>query len=216
FPAAMRYAGPREALFHAIARKNYGIDRLIVGRDHAGVGKFYGPYEAQEIFDRFPADDVGVTPLRLEPTFFCRAGGAPAASRTCPHGPHDRLELSGSRVRELLRAGEHLPEEFTRREVAEVLREHYLQGETLAAPTNGHGRRNGSGNGNGTATGGGNANVKGFILWFTGLSGAGKSTLARGVHETIGRRVPVEILDGDAVRTHLSKGLGFSRRGRAT
>jgi sulfate adenylyltransferase len=210
FPAAMRYAGPREALFHAIARKNYGIDRLIVGRDHAGVGKFYGPYEAQEIFDRFPAEDVGVSPLRLEPTFFCRTCGALASSRTCPHGPHDRLELSGSRVRDLLRAGEHLPEEFTRREVAEVLREHYLQGETPAGRTNGHGRPNGNGNGRADTNG------KGFILWFTGLSGAGKSTLARGVHEKIGGSLRVEILDGDEVRTHLSKGLGFSREDRDT
>jgi sulfate adenylyltransferase len=206
FPAAMRYAGPREALFHALARKNYGIDRLIVGRDHAGVGRFYGPYEAQEIFDRFPAEDVGVSPLRLEPTFFCRACGALASSRTCPHSAADRLELSGSRVRELLRAGEHLPEEFTRREVAEILREHYLQGQPPVPGANGHDHGNGNGK----------ANPRGFVLWFTGLSGAGKSTLALAVKEKLAGRQRVEILDGDEVRTHLSKGLGFSREDRDT
>lgn len=125
FPAAMRYAGPREALFHALARKNYGITHLLVGRDHAGVGKFYGPFDAHAIFDRFTAAELGVTPIKLDTAFFCRACGSLASTRTCPHDAADRLELSGTHVREILRSGGDLPREFTRSEVAEVLREHY-------------------------------------------------------------------------------------------
>src|SRR6266508_4492502 len=124
FPAAMRYAGPREALFHALARKNYGITHLLVGRDHAGVGKFYGPFDAHAMFDRFTAAELGVTPIKLDTAFFCRACGSLASTRTCPHDAADRLELSGTRVREILRSGGDLPREFTRVEVAEVLRAH--------------------------------------------------------------------------------------------
>jgi sulfate adenylyltransferase len=125
FPAAMRYAGPREALFHALARKNYGITHLLVGRDHAGVGKFYGPFDAHALFDRFTPAELGVTPIKLDTAFFCRACGSLASTRTCPHDAADRLELSGTRVREILRSGGDLPREFTRVEVADVLRAHY-------------------------------------------------------------------------------------------
>jgi sulfate adenylyltransferase len=205
FPAAMRYAGPREAIFHAIARKNYGINQLIVGRDHAGVGKYYEPLAAQRLFDQFEPNDLGVTPLRLDPTFFCRACGTLASSKSCPHDASSRLELSGSKVREILRAGGRLPEEFTRPEVAEVLRAAYIAASGALPP---------EGADTPVEQAFSPAADRGFILWFTGLSGAGKSTLAEALKPRLERARRVEILDGDEVRTHLSKGLGFSKEDR--
>ncbi len=125
YPMEMRYAGPREALLHAIFRQNFGCSHIIIGRDHAGVGNYYGPFDAQKIFDEVPDDGIKIKPLKIDWTFYCYKCKGMASTRTCPHGKEDRLILSGTALRKALSEGRNVPDEFTRPEVAEILKQYY-------------------------------------------------------------------------------------------
>ena len=127
YPLDMRYAGPREALLHAVFRQNYGCSHLIVGRDHAGVGSYYGPFDSHHTFDRVPEGSLETQPLKMDITFWCYACGGMASGRTCPHDDTVRLQVAGTQLRKWLSAGSPVPPEFSRPEVLEVLREHYAE-----------------------------------------------------------------------------------------
>ncbi|MBK7299705.1 MAG: sulfate adenylyltransferase [Moraxellaceae bacterium] len=125
YPLDMRYAGPREALLHALFRQNYGCSHLIVGRDHAGVGDYYGPFDAQHVFDELPKDALITQPLKIDWTFWCNACGGMASTKTCPHEEHNHVKVSGTKLRKALSEDEEVPENFSRPEVLEVLRAYY-------------------------------------------------------------------------------------------
>ncbi len=125
YPLDMRYAGPREALLHALFRQNYGCSHLIVGRDHAGVGEYYGPFDAHKIFDEIPKDALETKPLKIDWTFWCHKCDGMASMKTCPHGKDDRLILSGTKLRKMLSEGEEVTDKFSRPEVLDILRKYY-------------------------------------------------------------------------------------------
>tara|TARA_B100000749_G_scaffold61763_1_gene45405 strand:+ start:276 stop:1310 length:1035 start_codon:yes stop_codon:yes gene_type:complete len=125
YPIEMRYAGPREALLHALVRQNFGCSHLIVGRDHAGVGDFYGPYDAQDIFDTLWDGALLTRPLKMDITFYCNKCYGMASARNCPHNSNDRINITGTQQREMLSSGKEIPPEFSRPEVVSVLREYY-------------------------------------------------------------------------------------------
>jgi len=143
YPMEMRYGGPREALLHAVFRQNFGCSHLIVGRDHAGVGDYYGPFDAQNIFHEIPEDALKLKPLPIDWTFFCYKCGGMASMKTCPHGKDDRLLLSGTALRKALSEGGDIPKEFSRPEVLTILKEYYA-GLTEKVEIKMHGHATGS------------------------------------------------------------------------
>jgi sulfate adenylyltransferase len=144
YPLDMRYAGPREALLHALFRQNYGCSHQIIGRDHAGVGSYYGPFDAHRIFDEIPKDALETQPLKIDWTFWCYRCGGMASDRTCPHAAENRLLVSGTKLRKWLSEGDPVPAEFSRPEVLAILREYYAglkQEERVEVKLSGHSAR---------------------------------------------------------------------------
>jgi len=127
YPMEMRYAGPKEAILHAIIRQNYGATHIIIGRDHAGVGNFYGPFDAQDIFDTIPKGDLAIKPVKMDWTFYCKKCSSMASAKTCPHGDSDHIMISGTRLRQMLSEGKYPPQEITRREVSDILIDYYRE-----------------------------------------------------------------------------------------
>jgi sulfate adenylyltransferase len=125
YPLDMRYAGPREALLHALFRQNYGCSHMIIGRDHAGVGEYYGPFDAHDIFNEIPEGAMETEPLKIDWTFYCTKCDGMASMKTCPHGKEDRMLLSGTKLRKMLSEGDDVPDHFSRDEVLTVLRAYY-------------------------------------------------------------------------------------------
>jgi len=194
-PLKMRYAGPREAVFHALVRKNYGCTHFIVGRDHAGAGKFYPPFAAQEIFDRFGKEEIGIELLKYPEVLYCPSGQNHVFKDECPH--EDRIRFSGSQLRSFIKNKKQPPTYLIRPEVYGFLTNSYnsLVDQMYKKPNH--------------------KNQKGFVLWFTGLSQSGKTSNADKVYEVLKNKgIKVERLDGDIVRKHLSKDLGFTKEDR--
>jgi len=192
-PLKMRYAGPREAIFHALIRKNFGCTHFIVGRDHAGVGNFYGPFDAQNIFDEFTKDELDITILKYPEVVYNPKKKIHLFLDHCP--PQERISFSGTKLREQIKSKEASPSYIIRPEVYNFL----AQSRTVFVD-DGYKKE---------------AKKKGFVLWFTGLSQAGKTTVANGVHEILKEKgLKLERLDGDIVRRSLSADLGFTKEDR--